>query len=180
MVDDSCCFLDIRLGPKTSECEKNVTVVSTVTGCDVTNCATTLQGSTKHFLSFSLLSFPFSLLSYLFFLGSSLVPLFLRSFVPLFLLLVPFFGSLCFFYLFSPFLFFSFSLVFFSFTLFLFFSFVGGVGRDLSGERLCQDKAIQDDSEKHAQVFTWRFGSLRISHQRGGETDSCNVVSNVR
>ena len=53
-------------------------------------------------------------------------------------------------------------------------------GRDRSGERLCQDKAIQDDSEKHAQVFTWRFGSLRISHQRGGETDSCNVVSNVR
>ena len=52
--------------------------------------------------------------------------------------------------------------------------------RDRSGERLCQDKASQDDSEKHAQVFTWQFGSERISHQRGGETDSCNVVSNVR
>ena len=33
------------LGP---ECEKNVTVVSTVTGCDVTNCATTLHGFNKH------------------------------------------------------------------------------------------------------------------------------------
>ena len=38
----------IRLGSKTSEREKNVTVVSTVTGCDVTNCATTLHGFNKH------------------------------------------------------------------------------------------------------------------------------------
>ena len=43
-VDDSCCFHDIRLGPKTSVYRvKHVIVVSTVTGCDVTNCATTLQ-----------------------------------------------------------------------------------------------------------------------------------------
>ena len=27
----------------------------------------------------------------------------------------------------------------------------------------CQDKASQDDSEKHAQVFTWQFGSLKES-----------------
>ena len=47
-VDDTCCFHDIRLGPKTSVCEKNVTVVSTVTGCDVTCCAKTLQGFNKH------------------------------------------------------------------------------------------------------------------------------------
>ena len=40
-------FLVIRLGPKTSECEKNVTVVSPVTGCDVTNCATTSHGFNK-------------------------------------------------------------------------------------------------------------------------------------
>ena len=37
-MDDASYFLVIRLGPKTSECEKNVTVMSTVTGCDVTNC----------------------------------------------------------------------------------------------------------------------------------------------
>ena len=43
-MDDASYVLVIRLGPKTSECEKNVTVVSTVTGCDVTNCATTLHG----------------------------------------------------------------------------------------------------------------------------------------
>ena len=47
-MDDASYFLVIRLGPKTSECEKNVTVVSTVTGCDVTNCATTLHGFNKH------------------------------------------------------------------------------------------------------------------------------------
>ena len=47
-MDDASCFLVIRLGPKTSECEKNVTDVSTVTGCDVTNCATTLHGINKH------------------------------------------------------------------------------------------------------------------------------------
>ena len=33
-------------------------------------------------------------------------------------------------------------------------------GRDGSAERCCQDKAIQDDSEKHARVLTWQFGSL--------------------
>ena len=43
-MDDASYFLVIRLGPKTSECKKNVTVVSTVTGCDVTNCATTSHG----------------------------------------------------------------------------------------------------------------------------------------
>ena len=47
-MDDANCFLVIRLGPKTSECEKKVTVVSTVTGCEVTNCATTSHGSNKH------------------------------------------------------------------------------------------------------------------------------------
>ena len=47
-MDDASYFLVIRLGPKTSKCEKNVTVVSTVTGCDVTNCATTLHGFNKH------------------------------------------------------------------------------------------------------------------------------------
>ena len=47
-MDDASYFLVIRLGPKTSECEKNVTVVSSVTGCDVTNCATTLHGFNKH------------------------------------------------------------------------------------------------------------------------------------
>ena len=46
-MDDASYFLVIRLGPKTSECEKNVTVVSTVTSCDVTNCATTLHGFNK-------------------------------------------------------------------------------------------------------------------------------------
>ena len=47
-MDDSSCFLDIRLGPKTSVCEKHVSVKSTVPGCDVTYCATTLQGLNKH------------------------------------------------------------------------------------------------------------------------------------
>ena len=47
-MDDASYFLVIRLGPKTSECEKNVTVVSTITGGDVTNCATTLHGFNKH------------------------------------------------------------------------------------------------------------------------------------
>ena len=47
-MDDASYFLVIQLGPKTSECEKNVTVVSTVTGCDVTNSATTLHGFNKH------------------------------------------------------------------------------------------------------------------------------------
>ena len=47
-MDDASHLLVIRLGPKTSECEKNVTVVSAVTGCDVTNCATTLHGFNKH------------------------------------------------------------------------------------------------------------------------------------
>ena len=47
-MDDASCFLTIRLRPKTSVCEKHVSVKSTVTGCDVTNCATTLQGFNKH------------------------------------------------------------------------------------------------------------------------------------
>ena len=45
-VDDASCFLDIRL--KTSVYEKHVSVKSTVADCDVTNCATTLQGINKH------------------------------------------------------------------------------------------------------------------------------------
>ena len=44
-------FLVIRLGPKTSECVKNVTVVSPpATGCDVINCATTLRGVNKQIM----------------------------------------------------------------------------------------------------------------------------------
>ena len=46
-MDDASYFLVIRLGPKTDEFENNVTFVSTVTGCDVTNCATTLHGFNK-------------------------------------------------------------------------------------------------------------------------------------
>ena len=47
-TDDASCFLVIRLGPKTSECGNNVIVKSTVRGCEVTNCATTLHGFNKH------------------------------------------------------------------------------------------------------------------------------------
>ena len=47
-VDDASSFLAIRLGPKTSVCEKHVSVKSTVSGCDVTNCGTTSQGFNKH------------------------------------------------------------------------------------------------------------------------------------
>ena len=47
-VDDSCCFHDVRLGPKTSVYHMKVILVSAVTGCDVTHCATTLQGFNKH------------------------------------------------------------------------------------------------------------------------------------
>ena len=47
-MDDTCCFHVIRLGPKTSVYEKHVSVKSTVTGCDVAYCATTLQGFNKH------------------------------------------------------------------------------------------------------------------------------------
>ena len=50
-MDDASYFLVIRLGPKTSECEKNVTVVSTVTSCDVSNCATKIHGFNKHHVS---------------------------------------------------------------------------------------------------------------------------------
>ena len=46
-VDDTCYCHVIRLGPKTSGREKHVSVKSTVTGCDVTNCATTLNGFNK-------------------------------------------------------------------------------------------------------------------------------------
>ena len=47
-MDDASYFLTIRLGPKTSVYEKHVSVKSTVVGCDVTNCATTLHGFNKH------------------------------------------------------------------------------------------------------------------------------------
>ena len=50
-VDDASCFLVIRLGPKTSVYERHDSVKSTVTGCDVTNCATTLHGFNKQFRS---------------------------------------------------------------------------------------------------------------------------------
>ena len=46
-MDDANCFHMIRLGSKTSVNDMNVTVVSTATGCDVTYCATTLQGFNK-------------------------------------------------------------------------------------------------------------------------------------
>ena len=41
-------FSSIRLQLKASVNDMNVTVVSTVTGCDVTYCATTQQGFNKH------------------------------------------------------------------------------------------------------------------------------------
>ena len=47
-MDDANYFHMVRLELKTSVNDMNVTVVSTVTGCDVTNCATTLQGFNKH------------------------------------------------------------------------------------------------------------------------------------
>ena len=31
--------------------------------------------------------------------------------------------------------------------------------RDGFAERCCQNKTIQEDSEKHAQVFAWKFGT---------------------
>ena len=46
-MDDASYFLVIRPGSKTSECEKNVTVVSTVTGCDVTTVQQHYTGSTS-------------------------------------------------------------------------------------------------------------------------------------
>ena len=49
-VDDSCCFHDIRLGPKTSVYHVKDIVVSTASGSDVTCCATTLQGFNKQIL----------------------------------------------------------------------------------------------------------------------------------
>ena len=48
-MDDVNYFLVIRLGPKTSECEKSVTVVSSVTSCEVTNCATTSSCDVTNF-----------------------------------------------------------------------------------------------------------------------------------
>ena len=33
-MDDTCCFLDIRLGPKTSRCVMSVNVKTTVGGCE--------------------------------------------------------------------------------------------------------------------------------------------------
>ena len=56
-MDDASNFLVIRLGPKTSECEKHVIVMCTVTGCEVSNCATTLHGFNKqHCMHTSLLA----------------------------------------------------------------------------------------------------------------------------
>ena len=52
-MDDTCCFHDIRLGPKTSVYHVKVVVVSTALGCDVTNCATTLQGFNKQTLTYT-------------------------------------------------------------------------------------------------------------------------------
>ena len=46
-IDDASYFLVIRLGPKTSVCEKNVTVMSTVSGCDVTTVQQHYTGSTS-------------------------------------------------------------------------------------------------------------------------------------
>ena len=46
-MDDTSYFLVIRLGPKTSECEKSVIVMSTVPGCEVSNGATSLNGFKK-------------------------------------------------------------------------------------------------------------------------------------
>ena len=47
-MDDASYCLVIRLGHKTSECEKNVSVMSTVTDCEVSNCATSLHSFNKH------------------------------------------------------------------------------------------------------------------------------------
>ena len=57
-MDDASCFLDIRLGPKRSVYEKHVSVKSTVTGCDVTNCATTMHGFIKQQWSIDLVIDP--------------------------------------------------------------------------------------------------------------------------
>ena len=37
-LDDTCCFYNVRLGPKTSVYHTKVIVVSTTSGCDVTLC----------------------------------------------------------------------------------------------------------------------------------------------
>ena len=47
-VDDASCFYMIRLELKTSVYEMNVTVVSTVTGCDVTTAQQHYMGFNKH------------------------------------------------------------------------------------------------------------------------------------
>ena len=52
-VDDASYFLVIRLGPKTSECEKNVIVMSTVTSCEVSNCAATFHRFNKQLCIFT-------------------------------------------------------------------------------------------------------------------------------
>ena len=46
-VDDASCFHMIRLELKTSVNDMNVTVMSTVTGCDVTNVQQQYKGSTS-------------------------------------------------------------------------------------------------------------------------------------
>ena len=48
-VGDSSCFHDIGLGPRRlSVRSMSVSIKSAVTGCDVTYCATTLQGFNRH------------------------------------------------------------------------------------------------------------------------------------
>ena len=46
-MDGTCCFHDIRLGPKTSVYHTKVFVVSAVTGCDVTTVQQHYTGSTS-------------------------------------------------------------------------------------------------------------------------------------
>ena len=48
-MDDANCFHMIRLELKTTVNDMNVTVVSTVTGCDVTTVQQNYKGSTSRF-----------------------------------------------------------------------------------------------------------------------------------
>ena len=50
-MDDASSFLVIRLGPKTSECEKNVIVISTVTSCEKLCYIITRFQQSRHFVS---------------------------------------------------------------------------------------------------------------------------------
>ena len=47
-MDENCFLFDSDLGPRRLCEEKHVSVKSTVTGCDVSYCATTLQGFNQH------------------------------------------------------------------------------------------------------------------------------------